>query len=129
MLPCIDLSDVSDLLLFNVESAEVSQLLLGLELLDFITVVFEDIATTLQSAHVIFDGVVRSYPKMESRIRTEAGIIHNVNFENSLVKIQLSIESRINEFGERTVSHPLKPSHAVKVSATVDKSTPTKFWS
>lgn len=93
VLPRIDHSDMSDLLLSDVESAKIEQLLSRLELFDSMTVELQNSKTTMCCARVIFHGVVRSYCEMESGIGTTARIIENINFESALVDNQSNINT------------------------------------
>lgn len=55
----------------------------------------------------MFSGVVKSYLGIESRIRTKANILENVNVQNALVKIQSKRESKMNKKEVRTYRHLL----------------------
>lgn len=66
ILPCINHTDVSDLLLSKVESTKVKPLISRLEFFEFINVALKNSARMLQSPTVIFDGVLRSYAQMKS---------------------------------------------------------------
>lgn len=69
--PSIRQEEVPEPLLSDAESAEIQQLISRLECFSSLTTELQNDATTGHGAQVIFDGVVKSYPDMESRIGTK----------------------------------------------------------
>lgn len=58
-LPSVGLSDVSIMLLLDVEAAEIKQLLLRLELLNSINLELQESIKVVRITRLILDGVVR----------------------------------------------------------------------
>lgn len=86
----------------------------------------QDSSATLQSARVLFDGVLRPYLELESLSGSKEKIVESVSFECVVVKIQLKAVSHMTKAKLRTISHLLKPEHADKADIAVRTSSSTK---
>lgn len=56
--------------------------------LDSVTKMLQKDNMTLAHVRVLFNAVIEKFPCTESRLKHDASIVHNVNFESGLVKIQ-----------------------------------------
>lgn len=114
------------MLLFNVKFANVKQLFAaGIVQLCYCRGPIK--RNKLHCARIIFMNVVNSYSAPGLRIRTVSHIVDNVNFESALLKIESNMETSLGKAKKCIERHILKAIHVGKVSASVNKSAPTKF--
>lgn len=83
----------SGLLSSEVDSVDIQQILASMERCKSITIKLQNTATTPRRAGIMFDGVIKSYPKMETRIGTNVSKIEIFHFETALMKLRSRTES------------------------------------
>lgn len=102
-LPQLELPEIDELLLSDQDDLTIERLCQKFANLDSVTIALQDNSTTISKARCLFDSVIEDYPRLASRLATDAQIVDNDHFENAIAKIQLSQEHDLTVNEQRAV--------------------------
>ncbi len=87
-LSSLDSEEIDDIALTNHDNRRVDTLMKQLEPLESVTKALQDDTTTVSDARALFDAVTEKFPGTANRLSSFADIIHNLVFDNTILKLQ-----------------------------------------
>jgi len=85
----LESEEIDDLILGTIEGRRVETLIKMLKDIESVTKLLQAQNTTMSNVRSLFDALEDAFPEMKSRLGKDAAIVHSVDFESVIVKIQL----------------------------------------
>ena len=105
----------------NAEHARILKLLATLKLLESVTKELQSDATCIADVRYLFDTVIEHHPSASTRLSSDAPIVHNVDFEFALVKLQDNRTNVLNDKEREAVKDFVSTDNPVRKSAAIQK--------
>lgn len=102
-IPKLDLKDIEEMTITKKRNDVVDSLFERLAEMESVTKALQSDTTTLSDARALFDTVIGYFPTTEDRLKANAGIIHSINFENAVRKIQTGEVKKLSTAGANLV--------------------------